>query len=263
MVYTDPGSIPSGGSGGGGGYSGGSGGGSGGGVTPAIFLSTTTSTSGGNPGVSSSRSPVTTRDSNTPSSDLKNLTNTPSRSPSTVTRASETLDSTEGVMRTEEMTETESEKQDTTSFQKRSYVTAHALNVRYTPSAYSRKITILQSGDVVYRTDTMDGNGWVQITLKDGNVGYVSGKYLREANENDLFRDTMNYQKAIELGIYERRKIVHTYSLNVRKSPHAKSRIIESLYEGEDVIVIDTYAGWSEVFTSDSHGFVRTKYLHE
>lgn len=108
------------------------------------------------------------------------------------------------------------------------------LNVRYGPGTNNPIVRQLDNGDIV---EVVERNGsWGRI----GTHEWVCMDYLEEA------------------GTGTRKTVSVNTSLNVRSGPGTSYRVVDSLYNGDVVYVIDTEGGWSKI---GSGRWVYSKYL--
>ena len=128
--------------------------------------------------------------------------------------------------------------------QKTATVTASQLNVRSGPSTAYSIVHVLRQGDTVEVIGESDG--WYQIRLKDGRVGWSSGQYLN-----------LNSQSAA------RRATVTASQLNVRSGPSTAYSIVHVLRQGETVEVIGESDGWYQIRLKDGRvGWSSGQYLN-
>jgi len=128
--------------------------------------------------------------------------------------------------------------------QKTATVTASQLNVRSGPSTAYSIVHVLRQGDTVEVIGESDG--WYQIRLKDGRVGWSSGQYLN-----------LNSQSVA------RQATVTASQLNVRSGPSTAYSIVHVLRQGETVEVIGESGGWYQIRLKDGRvGWSSGQYLN-
>lgn len=93
-------------------------------------------------------------------------------------------------------------------------------------------------------------NGWFQIKLSDGQLGYVAG-WLTTYNLNYYSEGNNSYKKTLD-------------NLNVRSGPSTKYKKILSLKKGSAVNVIATENGWDKIVDETGKvGWCNNSYLKE
>ena len=108
------------------------------------------------------------------------------------------------------------------------------MNVRYGPGTDNPIVRQLDNGDIVEVVER-DGS-WGRI----GTHEWVYMEYLEE------------------VGTGTRKTVSVNTSLNVRSGPGTSYRVVDSLYNGDVVYVIDTDGGWSKI---GSGRWVYSQYL--
>jgi cell wall-associated NlpC family hydrolase len=110
--------------------------------------------------------------------------------------------------------------------------------VRGGPSTAYSIIHVLRQGETVKIIG--ESNGWFQIQLPDGRVGWSSGQYLRLSNQAK----------------------VTASQLNVRSGPSTAYSIIHVLRQGEAVEIISESNGWYQIRLADGRvGWSSGQYL--
>ena len=116
------------------------------------------------------------------------------------------------------------------------------LNVRNGASTSSYVITSVPNGS--YVTLVSKTGSWWYVEYADGKHGYCHADYIKVASGSTA---TVN---------------VSWGSLNVRSGAGTSSTKIDSLYKGDEVIVLSTSGGWSKVlYSGNKTGFVSNAYL--
>ena len=138
------------------------------------------------------------------------------------------------------------------------YLTAN-LNVRRSPSTSGSIATTLPKGTqvkVIYQTST----GWSRIEYKNGEIGYVSSKYVSKSNVTTTESNTTTTTVG--------KSGVTTARLNLRSDSNTSSSVILVLEKGATVDVISkTSNGWYYVECKNpnsgkpARGYVSAKYV--
>lgn len=93
-------------------------------------------------------------------------------------------------------------------------------------------------------------NGWFQIKLSDGQLGYVAG-WLTTYNINYYSEGNNSYKKTVD-------------NLNVRSGPSTKYKKVISLKTGSAVNVVETKNGWDKIVDENGKvGWCNNSYLKE
>ena len=125
-------------------------------------------------------------------------------------------------------------------------VTATRLNVRISPTINSKILTTLRKGTTVAITSTV--NGWHTIRLTNGQIGYVSSKYIATtATISISTTQTPITPVAPTLTTTSTTGTVKTSLLNVRSGPSTNSRILTTLRRGTNVTITATANGWHTI----------------
>ena len=139
-------------------------------------------------------------------------------------------------------------------------ITATSLNVRSEPTVNSRSLILLNKGTrvlILEEIETVDKTNpvWLKISYLNGNTGYVSKRYVNILTTID--------------GTYRNTGVTTAELLNVRTEPNIYSKVITRLYEGTNVIILDTkptddyYKKWYKIQYEDRIGWIAGKYLEE
>lgn len=122
-----------------------------------------------------------------------------------------------------------------------------SLNLRKGPSVDYDVIIAIPKGAKIELMPSSDS--WSLVNY-NGNVGYVSSKYLSYIDD---MRDIESYII----------KIVNTSSLNLRKGPSTNQEIIGVLLKNSQVKVISSSNGWSKIIYGNKVGYVYDQYLSD
>ena len=139
-------------------------------------------------------------------------------------------------------------------------ITATSLNVRSEPTVNSQSLILLNKGTrvlILEEIETVDKTNpvWLKISCLNGNTGYVSKRYVNILTTID--------------GTYRNTGVTTAELLNVRTEPNIYSKVITRLYEGTNVIILDTkptddyYKKWYKIQYEDRIGWIAGKYLEE
>lgn len=139
-------------------------------------------------------------------------------------------------------------------------ITATSLNVRSEPTVKSQSLALLNKGTRVFileeiETDDKTNPVWLKISYLSGNTGYVSKRYVNILTTID--------------GTYRNTGVTTAKLLNVRSEPSIYSEVITRLYEGSNVIILDTkttddyYKKWYKIQYENRIGWIAGKYLEE
>ncbi len=131
-------------------------------------------------------------------------------------------------------------------------VTASALNVRSGPSTSNGVIGTTYRGNTVQIITS--SNGWHKVKLSNGQVGWVSGKYISLSGQGgggDI--DTPSTGKT---------GTVTASALNVRSGPSTSNSIVGKVYKGNSVEILDSSNGWHKVKLSNGQvGWASAQYI--
>ena len=129
-----------------------------------------------------------------------------------------------------------------------------AVNVRTGPGTSYSVLGYLNKGEKVTITGTVN-NGWTQIKLPGGALGYVSGAYLSSYYPSGNSCPVVNNNVGT---LYK----VNTGALNVRRGPGTNYGIVSTLQRGDQVTCIGQSGKWFKIATSDgSDAWVSSSYL--
>ncbi|GGE67120.1 C40 family peptidase [Priestia taiwanensis] len=132
-------------------------------------------------------------------------------------------------------------------------VTASALNVRSGPNTSHGVIGKTYKGQTV--TVTGQENGWYKINY-NGKTGYVSADYLQKAGEQPT-----QPPKPPTSGNVSGAYTVTASSLNVRQGPSISSSKIGTVYNRQQVNVLESENGWYKISYNGKTGYVSSEYL--
>lgn len=122
------------------------------------------------------------------------------------------------------------------------------INIRNNASTSSKVISQGNKNDTYQVIG--EKNGWLQIKLNDGTIGYVAG-WLTSYNKNYYSEGNLGHKKTIE-------------DLNLRTGPSVNNNRITTIKKGDYTTVIENNNGWSKVVTSNGMiGWVSADYLSD
>lgn len=134
--------------------------------------------------------------------------------------------------------------------------TAYAVdtvNVRTGPGASYSVLGYFSRGDQVTITGTVS-NGWTQVRLPGGMLGYVNSSYL-----SNYYPSGSGYPVVTPNGTVFK---VTTAALNIRSGPGTNYSVIGVLKKGDQVTRIGQSGKWFKVSTSNgAEAWVSSKYL--
>lgn len=139
------------------------------------------------------------------------------------------------------------------------------VNVRSEASETSQVIGQLEEGSQTTRLE--DKDGWSRIDYSNGTQGYVKSEYLVTENSDQTeapaeANDAAAEENVDSNGFAEGTKITVSQSLNMRESMTTDSEKVCTVYAGESVTVVFSYAeGWTKVSYGDKTGFIKTDLL--
>lgn len=142
----------------------------------------------------------------------------------------------------------------------RGITTATSLNVRSKPTVNSQSLALIYKGTKVsileeIETDDESNPVWFKISYLNGATGYVSKRYVNVLTNPD--------------GTYRNVGVTTAKLLNVRADATLFSKVITRLYEGSNVIILDSketndyYKKWYKVNYDGQVGWIAGKYLEE
>ena len=122
-------------------------------------------------------------------------------------------------------------------------VTASKLNMRSGPSTTYSIMHVLWQGNIVKIIGESDG--WYQIELTDGRVGWSSSQYLSLNNQATTRQATVTASR-----------------LNMRSGPSTNYSIMHVLWQGNIVKIIGESDGWYQIKLTDGRvGWSSSQYL--
>lgn len=135
------------------------------------------------------------------------------------------------------------------------------VNVRAEASETAEIIGQLEAGAMTSRFE--DKDGWSRIDYNNGTEGYVKSDYLStEAPAVEAEEETDDAAETEVNGLAEGTKITVQESVNLRESMSQDSAKIATIFAGEKVTVIMSYAeGWTKVSYGEKTGFIKTELL--
>ena len=134
-------------------------------------------------------------------------------------------------------------------------VTADALNVRSGPSTSYGKVLIVHKGQNVDILET--SNGWYKIKLQDGQIGWASSSYIKTSYEaSDKVQTSEKDNEENEKGT------ITANVLNVRSGTSTKNPILDKVYKGQHVDILDMSNCWYKVKTKNGRvGWASGEYI--
>lgn len=148
-----------------------------------------------------------------------------------------------------------------------SAVTVYAkekVNVRSDASETSEVLGQLEAGAQTTRLEERD-DGWSRVDYNNGTQGYVKSEYLstdKPAQEAPAPSEDESASTNNANGFGEGTVITAKESLNLRQSMSETSDKLATIFAGEKVTVIMSYAeGWTKVTYGDKTGFIKTDLL--
>ena len=149
-----------------------------------------------------------------------------------------------------------------------SAVTVYAtdkVNVRAEASETAEVLGQLEAGSKTTRLE--DKDGWSRIDYNNGTQGYVKSEYLSTeapAAAQEPAQEPAEEAPSASTGgaLQEGAVITIQESVNLRKSMGEDAEKIATVFAGEKVTVIMSYAeGWTKVTYGDKTGFIKTELL--
>jgi cell wall-associated NlpC family hydrolase len=136
---------------------------------------------------------------------------------------------------------------------KKATVTASALNVRSGPSTSNSVIGTTYRGNTVEIQQS--SNGWHKVKLSNGQVGWVSGKYLSLSGDTNSGGNTESPSTG-------KSATVTASALNIRSGPSTSNGIVGKAYKGNTVQILDSSNGWYKVKLSNGTiGWASAQYI--
>ncbi len=145
-----------------------------------------------------------------------------------------------------------------------SAVTVYAtdkVNVRAEASETAEVLGQLEAGASTTRLE--DKDGWSRIDYNNGTQGYVKSEYL-STEAPAATQEPAEETPAASTGgaLQEGSVITIQQSVNLRKSMGEDAEKIATIFAGEKVTIIMSYAeGWTKVTCGDKTGFIKTELL--
>ena len=131
-------------------------------------------------------------------------------------------------------------------------VTASVLNVRKSAGTNAAVITKIAKGQSVTLLSSAV-NGWYQVRLANGTVGYVSAQYITmTSSSSQPSSQTLSRTGKVTASV-----------LNVRQSAGTNGKIISTLKKGQSVTLLSNAVnGWYQVkLTNGAVGYVSAQYI--
>ncbi|MCX8074627.1 MAG: SH3 domain-containing protein [Clostridia bacterium] len=133
-------------------------------------------------------------------------------------------------------------------------VTTTTLNVRSGPSTKTKIMSSLKKNTSVTIIST--NNGWHTIKLSNGQIGYVSGTYVKLNSTSTSVSTGTSTTTSTKTGI------VNTSILNVRSGPSTGYKVISNLRKNTTVSIISTSGGWHKIKLSNGQiGYISSSYV--
>ena len=128
-----------------------------------------------------------------------------------------------------------------------------SLNVRSGPSTSSSVVASLSNGAKVTIL-SRESNGWYRIRTSSGVTGYVSGEYIKLADEDDSDSPSQSYTGTVKLSS-------STSRLNIRSSANKSGSIIGKAANGSKVTIIGESGDWYRIKYNNTTGYVSKDYI--
>lgn len=125
------------------------------------------------------------------------------------------------------------------------------VNIRSAPYIEADPVGKIYNYDQLEVEDFYAGDGWYKV--KSGNCeGYIASMYVATGDDINEIRDKIGYEVAD----------IYAAAANVRAEPSTDSNIIDVVYAGQKVEVVEQLPGWAKVcITLDSYGYINDMYL--
>ena len=136
------------------------------------------------------------------------------------------------------------------------------VNVRAEASETAEVLGQLEIGSKTTRLE--DKDGWSRIDYNNGTQGYVKSEYLSTEAPTAAEEPAAAEQPTASTGdsLQEGAVITIQQSVNLRKSMGEDAEKIATVFAGEKVTVVMSYAeGWTKVTYGDKTGFIKTELL--
>ena len=131
------------------------------------------------------------------------------------------------------------------------------LNIRKNPTTSSSVIGKLRGGTIVDIL-SKESNGWYYINAS-GKKGYVHGEYVTLVNGNTSSNESNSTANTNNIG---KIATVKASALNIRSGAGTNYSVINKVYSGNTVKIIDASNGWYKVsLTSGATGWCSGDYL--
>lgn len=125
------------------------------------------------------------------------------------------------------------------------------VNIRSAPYIEADPVGKIYNYNQLEVEDFYAGDGWYKV--KSGNCeGYIASMYVATGDDINEIRDKIGYEVAD----------IYAAAANVRAEPSTDSTIIDTVYAGQKVEVIEKLPGWAKVCIAfDSYGYINDMYL--
>lgn len=135
------------------------------------------------------------------------------------------------------------------------------VNVRAEASETAEVLGQLEIGAQTTRLE--DKDGWSRIDYSNGTQGYVKSEFLStEPVAVNTAAEGGEADTSVGSGVAEGKVITVQESLNLRESMSQDSAKVATIFAGEKVTVIMSYAeGWTKVSYGDKTGYIKTDLL--
>ena len=136
----------------------------------------------------------------------------------------------------------------------------HTVRIRDSKSFTSKVITILPKNTRV--TILEDDGTWSKIQLDDdsGTIGYIRDVFLRDELPGDIAREIYEQRLASDPE-FGKRYVNVTDTLRVHLEPLFASQAVTYIHRNDQVRVTEDDGTWAKIETTDSVGWVPTRFL--
>lgn len=130
------------------------------------------------------------------------------------------------------------------------------------------EVLTIQADTQSYTAKAWDGSrdvddGYTIVRTKDGAY-YVAAEFVKQNTQMNYAEYTEPNRVVIETRWAEQQVVKVTEEVPVRYKGGIKSEVLRNASEGEEMVLIEAFDDWSNVFTSDGYvGWVENKYLSE
>lgn len=130
------------------------------------------------------------------------------------------------------------------------------------------EVLTIQADTQSYTAKAWDGSrdvddGCTIVRTKDGAY-YVDAQFVKQNTQMNYAEYTEPNRVVIETRWAEQQIVKATEEAPVRYKGGIKSEVLRNASEGEEMVLIEAFDDWSNVFTSDGYvGWVENKYLSE